>query len=123
VTLQRFDHEARIHIDMRQREKVRDRAQRKRLEDQCLHQLVETLRLSVYGKDHYDVHIIRYPATWWDAVKERFAPAWLLYQWPAKFITIKASLRETYPDFQPALPDHPPVLKFAVTKTPEYPIW
>lgn len=25
---------------------------------------------------------IRYPKTWWDAVKQRFAPKWFLKRWP-----------------------------------------
>lgn len=35
--------------------------------------------------------VIRFPATWWDAVKERFAPDWMLARWPIQYQTITAS--------------------------------
>lgn len=31
---------------------------------------------------------IRYPASWWDAVKERFFPAWAYKRWPARYVSL-----------------------------------
>jgi hypothetical protein len=28
---------------------------------------------------------VKYPANWWEAVKERFAPAWALKRWPVRY--------------------------------------
>jgi len=39
---------------------------------------------------------VRFPATWWDAVKERFAPDWMLRRWPVEYRTITA--RAMLPD-------------------------
>jgi hypothetical protein len=32
--------------------------------------------------------VARYPATWWDAVKERFAPEWFTRRWPIEYTTL-----------------------------------
>ncbi len=34
--------------------------------------------------------VIRVPLTWWDAVKERFAPDWFLARWPVDYREIRA---------------------------------
>ena len=43
---------------------------------------------------------VSYPATWWDAFKERWAPAWFLRRWPASYSTFDAAA------FYPAMPIH-----------------
>lgn len=59
-------------------------------------QLVYQLRAYLYGKKESTEH--RFPATWWDAVKIRFFPAWLLRRYPPIFIVIRADATELYPD-------------------------
>ncbi len=44
---------------------------------------------------------VKYPADWWQAVKERFAPAWALRHWPVAYTVWEPSV--IYPDI--ALPD------------------
>src|SRR6266404_2988643 len=33
-----------------------------------------------------DAQFVRYPADWWEAVRERFAPRWWLKRWPVVYI-------------------------------------
>lgn len=35
-------------------------------------------------------HTISYPADWWQAVKERWFPAWALRRWPVQRVTLRA---------------------------------
>jgi hypothetical protein len=39
----------------------------------------------------------RYPADWWQAIKERFAPEWFKRRWPVRYIEITLTARELYP--------------------------
>lgn len=44
-----------------------------------------------------DVQSVTYPADWWQAVKERFAPPWFLKRWPVKTTVWKARVMDTFP--------------------------
>lgn len=46
---------------------------------------------------------VTFPASWWDAVKLRFAPACVLALWPAKEITVELKAKALYPSI--ALPE------------------
>jgi hypothetical protein len=35
--------------------------------------------------------VVKYPSSWWDAVKERFAPQWFLKRYPSTFVTVVAT--------------------------------
>lgn len=39
------------------------------------------------GATYFSVDLARWPADWWQAVKERFAPTWFLNRWPVKWET------------------------------------
>jgi hypothetical protein len=41
---------------------------------------------------------VRWPATWWDAFKERWAPRWWLRRWPAKYDHADFTVYRGYPD-------------------------
>ena len=57
---------------------------------------------------------IRYPATWWDAVKERWFPIWLLSRYPATYREHEISLKTLYPNFKISMPRETHVLKYMV---------
>lgn len=59
---------------------------------------------------------IEYPATWWDAVKWRFAPDWLLARWPARFTVHEVSARHVYPELTKRIPHENSVVHVAVLK-------
>jgi len=40
---------------------------------------------------------VSYPSTWWDAVKERFFPAWLLVRFPVTYKILRLEGWATYP--------------------------
>jgi hypothetical protein len=54
--------------------------------------------------------VAEYPATWWEAVKERFAPAWFLRRCPVKRTRI--DMEVLYPRI--ALPDRDHVVKLRI---------
>lgn len=58
-------------------------------------------------------HVITYPATWWDAFKDRWFPVAALTRWPAQFKTHTIEFAVLYPDFKPKLP-YPNVPKIMV---------
>lgn len=47
---------------------------------------------------------ISYPADWWQALRERWFPAWWLARWPVRKVTHTVDVKALYPDF--ALPGH-----------------
>lgn len=121
--LQRKDYAARIAINEEQLDRLRRHSEIRQWRDELEQQLVLSLHASIYGKDHPQRHVIRYPENWWEAVKERFAPCWFRDMYPVRFTEITASLDELYPEVQPALPDKRPVMKFYTTNRIDTPIW
>lgn len=66
------------------------------------HQLI--VRVAVPARE---TQVARYPTTWWDAVKARFAPPWFLRRWPADYIEVR--LEELY--HMVAIPEKKPALR------------
>lgn len=123
VELHRKEYAARTAVDEQEIALCRHRGRVEDIRDDVNRQLVFTMRAFVYGKDHPERHVIRYPATWWEAVKERFAPACFRDRYPVVFTEVTASLEELYPEIEPALPDRHAVLKVRVAKRFETPVW
>jgi hypothetical protein len=123
VELQRKDYSSQVLVDEREIESCRRLGRVEEFFDQARGALVMNMRASIYGKDHAKQHLVRYPETWWDAVKEKFAPAWFCDRYPVSFVVISTSIEELYPDFKPALPDMSPVVRINVAKQFEIPIW
>ena len=46
----------------------------------------------------------KWPATWWDATKERFAPDWFKKRWPVKYTGKKINAFVLYPELSVQLP-------------------
>ena len=123
VKLHRKDYASRLKINERQMEFLQRHSVVRQWRDEMEQHLVMALHASIYGKDHPERHVIRYPENWWEAVKERFAPCWFRDLYPVRFTEITASLEELYPEIQPALPDKMPVMKFYTTNRIDQPIW
>lgn len=104
-------------------ERLLQRGDFRKVEDHLRREIVYKARFDIYGKGHPERHVIRFPSDWWQAVKERFAPAWFRDRYPVQFTEVSASLEELYPEFEPAIPDRQHVLKVAVRKEPVYPIF
>ena len=54
------------------------------------------LKAEVLG-EHIKLPVIRYPANWKEAVKERFAPFWFLRWWPVQYAEKAFDVRVVYP--------------------------
>jgi hypothetical protein len=42
---------------------------------------------------------VKYPKDWLEALKERFAPSWLLKKYPVRYVHHYADVRNIFPDF------------------------
>jgi hypothetical protein len=54
--------------------------------------LIFRFRSYLAGAKHESTHVeqtIKVPLSWWDHVKERFAPKWFLKRWPTQYRTIE----------------------------------
>jgi hypothetical protein len=40
---------------------------------------------------------VKYPANWWEAVKDRWLPAWAKGRWPVRYRVVTLTARELYP--------------------------
>jgi len=74
--------------------------------------------------EQVDKITISYPADWWQAVKERFAPERFKRRWPVVYWHYDLDVKVAYPDYKPVVPDHKPVWKvlrndWKDTKPPE----
>lgn len=73
-------------------------------------QLIVELTRHVWCVDH-GTKCAEYPATWWDAFKQRWAPRWWLARWPVKTTRRVFSFKECYPNFRQAMPRERIVMK------------
>ena len=51
---------------------------------------------------------VSYPKDWWQSIKDRFFPTWLLKKYPVIYETVFLVVDAVYPTFQPSIP-FPPV--------------
>lgn len=74
-----------------------------------------TLRIQGYlWGESGETKTISYPATWWDALKARWFPLWLLARYPAVYQHYQIDLKTLYPNFRIAMPNETHVLKYQV---------
>ena len=57
----------------------------------------------VYGQRNMKEYSFKYPSDWWQAVKERFAPAWYLKKSPVKYTVHEISVDAVYPELSKRL--------------------
>lgn len=50
------------------------------------------IRLSTFIMRLEQQHTIKVPATWWDHLKQRFAPQWVITRWPINYRTYSATV-------------------------------
>jgi hypothetical protein len=60
--------------------------------------LVVHLWHDVYGQRAEQT--VTYPATWWDAFKTRFFPAWALKRWPAQHASVTVQAHALFPELE-----------------------
>lgn len=48
--------------------------------------------------------IVKHPRDWWQALKERWLPAWALKRWPVEYTIHTVTFDVVYPRFKPSLP-------------------
>lgn len=65
--------------------------------------LLVRLRKDVWSERLGD-ETVRWPTTWWDAVKARWFPWWALRRWPAKYSHADFTVYRGYPDL--VMPEH-----------------
>lgn len=94
----------------------RSECQRSKVLDEIDRRTTYELRRVVYGIDHPPKHFVRYPCSWYEAFKLRFFPQWLIEKYPIKYNHVEVSLKETYPDFKPAVRDYQTVVQLYVTE-------
>lgn len=70
--------------------------------DQWFDNIVLQIRQSVLSQKLDEISV-RYPADWWQAVKERFAPRWFRRRWPIEWNKTTIDVRAIYPKM--AMPD------------------
>jgi hypothetical protein len=100
VALHRKDYRMQGRIDERQAAtRIRE------VREHMTESLIIQLDRSVYGDQPVSREVARFPATWWDAFKDKFFPAWALDRWPVKYEEVRASFEAHYPDFVPSLDD------------------
>jgi len=64
--------------------------------DYTVDSLVLRLRAFMWGEKSAPDDVIRYPTTWWDAVKQRWLPRWLLKRYPANYTVHRVRHKISY---------------------------
>lgn len=76
-------------------------------------EMVLSLEAKIAGKSNIKNDLVRYPADWWQHLKERFAPKWVLKYYPMVYTVVKMDVDVYYPSVQ--IPNHAPVIDFRRT--------
>lgn len=74
----------------------------------------KTIKLKMQGflwGESGDTIKIKYPVDWWEAVKERWFPKWLLKKFPVKYVIHTITPKIIYPTLKISLPEKKHVLK------------
>jgi hypothetical protein len=67
----------------------------------------------VWSQDAGKKEVFKYPADWWQALKERWFPRWLLKRFPVVYTYKEFIVKATYPDL--VVQNHEPVLRLLST--------
>ena len=68
---------------------------------------VTSVEMRILGKQIEDIRV-EWPADWWEALKERFAPEWFKARWPVYWERRRLQAPALYPSLP--LPDRDPVI-------------
>lgn len=63
----------------------------------------------VWSQDAGKKVTFKYPSDWWEAVKERWLPKWLLKKYPVNYTYKEFEVKATYPDL--IIQGHQPVMR------------
>lgn len=74
-----------------------------------LEALIYDLNVTVWAR-HVGNHSHRWPANWFEAVKERFAPKWFLKEFPVEYRGVTVDAYHSYPEL--AIKEKHPSLQF-----------
>lgn len=74
--------------------------------------LVVQLHTYIASRDRKS-ETIRYPRDWWEALKQRWFPAWALRRWPAIIVEHTFTAYDVYPEANIPMRMGSPVLKIA----------
>lgn len=70
--------------------------------------IVDLICLRKFAAQKFDDITVRYPADWWQAFKERWAPAWVRDRWPVRDVVRVIKIYDAYPSIQ-IPPNHKPI--------------
>lgn len=96
-------------LDPRMVENMRNQTTVKHFVDERLKRMFYEVRTTIVKREVDRVEV-KYPSGWWQAVKERFAPDWVLSRWPVRYTTVELCADALYPTI-PVPESHPPVLQ------------
>ena len=68
-------------------------------QDFDLDALVVKLQCAVWARE-LDKKMLRFPRDWREAIKERFAPRWVLKRWPVRYAFIDVTAYHSYPELE-----------------------
>jgi hypothetical protein len=111
IVLDRLEFCIRNYTEFKQVEYLKSIGEFKSFQDFDKNALVNEMRLFIYGKEHPEKNLVKYPSNWWESVKERFAPPWFLRKFPVEYTKIYVKFQELYPDLKVDSPKETPYLK------------
>jgi hypothetical protein len=84
--------------------------------------IVVQARVFVWGENAGDMASVTHPLNWWEAVKERWFPAWAKKRWPVLYKTHNLKAMAIYPKFRPSIPDYEHTMMYQASTCvhPEY---
>lgn len=104
-SLEKQKYMARHRQDSIAEERIKRDGQFDIFEDAVRQELVRSLMLEVWRESDKEVCVGEAPSDWWQAVKERFAPAWFKRKWPVQKTKFTAKASFHYPNYSPKMPE------------------
>lgn len=77
-----------------------------RMLDAETHRMVIRMRGFLWGETVGE-HVVSYPADWWQALKDRWFPWWLLRRYPVRRTSVRFDVKAVYPTLTFQLPNEP----------------
>ena len=111
VKLERLKAVALMYIGAELAEDLVERPEVNVMWDYITETIALQVRMGILGREMESVEC-RWPADWWQAVKQRWFPKWALRRWPAQEEVRRLTARELYPKVE--LPDREPIIALRI---------
>jgi hypothetical protein len=72
--------------------------------------------VDLFAADRIKNTTVSWPADWWEAVKDRWAPTWFRQRYPVRYTRFTVDVKAIWQGYKPATDKYGPFLPYVVTR-------